>query len=52
MTLLRMVQRGEITEEERVAMGGRLNFPNVDPSTLSYSYGSQSALKKILDKEK
>lgn len=47
-TLLKMQRNGIISEEERLAMGGSKDFPDKDPSTLPFSYGSQKALKEVL----
>jgi hypothetical protein len=38
---------GKITEEERIAMGGRREFPNMNLDDLSVSYGSKKALKGL-----
>ncbi len=46
-TLLVLRNEGKITEEERIAMGGRREFPNMSLDDLSVSYGSKKALKGL-----
>ncbi len=49
MTLLRMVQRGEITEEERIAMGGN---PEVNVDALNHNYASEAVKRAYTERER